>query len=315
MRGWPALGLFWVVVIAVGGLGALALALLGPPQPRPPNAQGAAPAPARVAILAPDPRLLEPAPDFAGHFLPRTGPTGQPPRLAYAANPGPNTQGPRLAIIVAGLGLSQSDSQQAIAALPSAVDFAVSAYADNPDALLAQMRATGHEYLLSLPMEPANYPQNDEGAHQLLTGAPEQQNALNLEWALSRMTGYAGVTGASDGQYGQRFAELPGLMTALGAELAARGLFYVSPIPGAPPLANVPALTADVAIDAAAGPQAIDAALTTLKADALHDGAAIGLLSRPTPVAVARLAAFTPGLTAASVRLVPASALLAAPTP
>ena len=61
-------------------------------------------------------------------------------------------------------------------------------------------------------MESQGYPLNDSGPHALLTGADPAVNDRNLEWVLSRMQGEVGLTGASDGLRGERFANATELM-------------------------------------------------------------------------------------------------------
>ena len=53
----------------------------------------------------------------------------------------------------------------------------------------------------SLPMEPFDFPDSDPGPHTLRSGIERDANGQRLEWALSRFTGYAGVTNL----LGQRF--------------------------------------------------------------------------------------------------------------
>ncbi len=322
--GWRALGLFWLAVLVLAGGAAGTLAVLGPPRlpvprPVPPAAPAGrsnnnpwpAPHPKAVTpIAAPDPQLLEPAPDFPGAMLPRIGPGGRRPERIYTAWAEPRPAQPRVALIVAGLGLNGADSFAAVAQLPAAVDFAVSAYADNPDVLLAASRSAGHEYLLSLPMEPAGYPLDTEGPRALLTGAPAADNALSLEWALSRFQGYFGVTGASDGQRGERYAASPSLMAALGDELTRRGLAYIDPRPPADAPERPLGRGVDVVLDEPATGDDVTSKLAELEQAARQHGAAIGLVGRPTPVTLARLAAWTQGLAGREVALVPVSALL-----
>ncbi|MEI7674003.1 MAG: divergent polysaccharide deacetylase family protein [Deltaproteobacteria bacterium] len=78
--------------------------------------------------------------------------------------------------------------------MPPAVSFAVPPNSRAGERLMQAARARGHELLAVIPMEPSDYPAANPGANALLTGAAPAQNALNLEWALSRFTGYAGVT-------------------------------------------------------------------------------------------------------------------------
>ena len=69
-----------------------------------------------------------------------------------------------------------------------------------------------------------------------MANLPPEQNRQRLEWALSRMAGYVGATGALGTTRGERFAALPDQMNPVLTELAKRGLLYVDSRPGASPL-------------------------------------------------------------------------------
>ena len=177
---------------------------------------------------------------------------------AYAARFDPADHHPRVALLLAGIGLDPGASGDAIRDLPAAISLAISPYAPDPTALLAAARAAGHEYLLSLPMEPARYPLNDPGPRALLTSHTPAQNQAALIWALSRFPGYVGVTGALGAMDGERFAGASEDIDPVLRRLAARGLLYVDPRPGAARLPFAWGRAADVTIDRADDPAAID---------------------------------------------------------
>lgn len=339
-RGLRALGWFWAILLVVLAGGAATLQWLGPPPhasapvagPAAPAARLAAmPAPAapvapapiapaaeeaagrRVAgpIPPPDPALEEPAPDFPGTLLPRRANDGRAPMQVYAAYADPAELRPRVGVLLAGLGMNEADSLAAIRELPAAVSLAVSPYAADPAPLLAAARAAGHEVLLGIPMEPQGYPLNDEGSEALLTSLPQQENLRRLEWSLSRLRGYAGATAALGALRGARFAGTPELMGPVLHELAARGLFYIDPRPGAPPPPGVVGRSADVDLDAAAS-GGVEAGLERLARHAREHGSALGIIAI-TPAAIEALAVWAHSLDAGQIALVPVSALAAAP--
>lgn len=261
-------------------------------------------------VPGPDSSLLEPAADFPGGKLPRrAAPGGTTPMQAYARPFDQTDSRPRIGIVVSGIGLSEAESRAAIQTLPPAVDLAFSAYAEAPGALADLARERGHELLLSLPMEPQGYPMNDEGPRALLTGAAPADNARNLEWALSRFTGYAGVTGASDGMQGERFAGMTEPFAAVARDLAERGLFYVDARPGAPATPGLAGRSVDVVLDQSPTRAAIEAQLGKLERLARDKGSALGLAGPPHPVVVEAIAAWARGLEARGAVLAPASAL------
>lgn len=257
----------------------------------------------------PDPVLLEPAPDFPDRKLPRRGPDGLAPMQAYARPFDRTDARPRIAIVMDGIGLSDADSRTAIATLPPAMDLAFSAYTDAPNPLADLARQSGHELLLSLPMEPEGYPLNDEGPRALLTGAAPADNARNLEWTLTRLEGYAGVTGASDGMQGERFTGLAEPFGDVARDLARRGLFYMDARAGAPATPGLAGRSVDVLLDQSPARAAIEAQLAKLERMARDKGSALGLAGPPHPVVIETIAAWARALESRGVVLAPASAL------
>jgi Divergent polysaccharide deacetylase len=114
------------------------------------------------------------------------------PVKALAGRPG----APRVALIVAGLGVSTSATSTAIAQLPGPVTFAFMPYGAEVERLAALARSEGHEILLQVPMEPFNYPDSDPGPQTLLTSLTPEQNLERLYWLMSRMQGYVGLAEA-----------------------------------------------------------------------------------------------------------------------
>jgi polysaccharide deacetylase 2 family uncharacterized protein YibQ len=340
--GWRGLGWFWVAVLLLLAGGAGVLQVLGPPQPAPAAkpvpvaasvpaslpppipaaptaglAQPAGPAPPG-AVPPPDPRLLEPSSMFPGGMLPRLGPGGLAPMRAYAAAFHPPDQRPRVAVLLGGIGMSETDSEEAIRTTPAAISLAISPYAFHPERLLADARAAGHELFLALPLEPARYPLDDPGNRALLTGNPSALNRQRLEWALTRFAGYVGATGALNGMRGERFAAATELMNPLLQAFAARGLLYIDPRPGAPHPPYAVGRSVDVVVDEPAVRTEIEANLARLEQVARDRGAALGLVGEPRPVTLARLAAWAATLGARGLVLAPVSAIAQpppAPTP
>ena len=67
-----------------------------------------------------------------------------------------------------------------------------------------QARQKGHEVLLEVPMEPYDFPDSDPGQYTLRAGVGEDANTKRLVWALTRFTGYAGVTNLLGGRLALR---------------------------------------------------------------------------------------------------------------
>ena len=335
-------------MVSTAGLGAAALQSLGPVQPKPVRAavlqedvkaEVQKPEPAKISaqvmdaarpapeikppqaaagsaisrrVASPDATLLEPAPHEQTTRLPRVAPDGRSPRVVYAAAPPMVPAGAaRIALIVSGVGLSEKDTQAAISGLPGPVSLAISAYASMKPAMLEAARAAGHELFASIPMEPHGYPQNDEGPQALLTGSSPERNAINLEWALGRIEGAVGATGASDGMLGERFAEAGGAMDPVLDEIARRGLLYLDPRPGRGRIRpDLRAPNVDVVIDDPPARAEMEAKLATLERVAREKGMAVGLVGRLQPVTLDRLSKWTKALAGRGFVLVPISSLV-----
>jgi hypothetical protein len=231
----------------------------------------------------------------------------------YAAGFDHTSQRPRVGLIIAGIGLNQADSDAAIRTLPGGVTLAFSPYAQDPTKLLAAARAAEHEYLLSIPMEPQGYPLNDPGPQALMTTLSREQNQPRLDWALSRIPGYVGTTGALGNLRGQRFASMQDEMQPVLSELAHRGLLYIDARTEAAPLPLVWDRSIDLVVDEPDAAADIDAKLAQLSKLAHEKGSALGLATAPRPVTIQRIAAWTDGLTADGLALAPVSALVRAP--
>jgi polysaccharide deacetylase 2 family uncharacterized protein YibQ len=259
---------------------------------------------------APDHRLVE-----KGRYglLPRIGADGARPADVYArpyVSVLGKTNGPRIALVVGGMGLSQASTATAIATLPPAVTLAFAPYGNDLEADAARARDAGHEIILQLPMEPIDYPATNPGPHALVTSVSRAQNIDDLHWLLSRFTGYVGV-----GNFlGGKFTADNDAMTPFLREIAARGLFYfddgTSPRSVAATLAadlNLSGVKADLVLDAPARPEAIDSALAKLEAMARQKGIAIGTASG-LPVSLERIERFAREAEARGVTLIPLSA-------
>lgn len=283
-----------------------------------PDRRGEAPAVAPPAIAAPGP-IPPPDPgltEASRHGpLPRIGPDGRSPARLYARAFDRSQSGPRVAVLVGGVGVSARLAEEAIARLPPEVSLALTPYAPNPAPLLAAARARGIETLMSLPFEPQGWPLNDPGDQALLTGLPMEQNLDRLFWALSRAQGQIGVVGALGPLRGERFAAQPGALEAVQRILASRGLIYVEPRPGAPGPGFSWGLAVDLVLDEPGGAAAIDARLAALEARARERGSALGYAGDASPVLVARVAAWAEGLARRGVVLAPVSAMIRRPEP
>ena len=165
-------------------------------------------------------------------------------------------------------------------------------------------------------MEPFDFPDSDPGPHTLRAGQEEEANIQRLTWALSRFTGYAGVTNL----LGQRFLSDSEALAPMLTYLARRGLYFFDN--GAASQSVVPdAWRARSACPSAQSGPALDsdpdarwrstAACRSWKTQARANGSAVGSAFL-YPVTVARIAAWAKGLEARGFVLVPVSAIVSA---
>jgi polysaccharide deacetylase 2 family uncharacterized protein YibQ len=255
-------------------------------------------------------RLLESSRHGA---IPRIAPDGVRPAEAYArpVNPAASKKGgPRIAIILPGLGVSANLTQQAIERLPGPVTLALLPYSADVERTAINARAQGHEILLQAPMEPFDYPDNDPGPQTLLTSVAMDQNLDRLYWLMSRFQAYVGVIN----YMGARFSSTEQALAPVLKETARRGLIFVddgsSPRSLASQLAganNLPFVKAEVALDAVPTVAHIDRALARLEAMAREHGVAVGIAAA-MPASIERIALWAKTAEGRGVVLVPISA-------
>jgi polysaccharide deacetylase 2 family uncharacterized protein YibQ len=155
-------------------------------------------------------------------MLPIVGPDGRRPMDQYA-RPSSGARGIRIAIVVSGLGLSQTGTQRAIAQLPEEITFAFAASGNSLQRWMQEARRGGHEILLQVPLEPFDYPANDPGPETLLTSKPAARNIENLHKAMGEITNYTGVMN----YLGGRFLSDPAAMEPVMRDVGKRGLLFL----------------------------------------------------------------------------------------
>jgi polysaccharide deacetylase 2 family uncharacterized protein YibQ len=246
-------------------------------------------------------------------MLPRIASDGRTPMQVYAAGFDRSSRRPRVGLVLAGLGLNQSDSEATVRALPHGVTLAISSYASHSDKLLSTARSTEHEYLVSIPMEPQAFPLNDPGKQALMTSLSPEQNRTRLIWVLSRIQGYVGAIGAEGEMRGERFASLPEEIGPVLEELNKRGLVYIDPRPGAPTAPQTWSRSVDIVVDDPPTAADIDIKLARLARLAKVKGSALGLAGTPRPVLLERLTSWAASLEADGLALAPVTALVRPP--
>lgn len=211
-----------------------------------------------------------------GGLLPIIGLGGRTVFDAYK-KPFSDTGKPKIALVIGGLGLNARITQRAIDELPAEVTLSFVPYADNLQGWINKARASGHEVLIEIPMEPFDYPENDPGPHTLLSTATSEENQRRLEFLLSRATGYFGVTNYLGGKY----ASVGEATSATMRALKGRGVAFISDgsaagLGSAAENAAMRNAQADRSLDQRPSGDDIAAQLGALEAMATQRGAALG---------------------------------------
>ncbi len=289
--------------------------------------QAAAPAePSQSVIVIRDPSALQQNPRTAhlpdqtlietSQFgpLPVRGPDGRRPFDVYA-RPWSGTRGARIAIIIGGLGLSQTGTQAAIQALPDEVTLGFATQGNSLGRWMKIARQQGHEVILQVPFEPFDYPRVNPGRNTLTVEASARQNLDNLHWALGRMTNYTGIMN----YMGARFLADADAMKPVMADLGKRGLMFIDDGSSARSAAGdlaaldrVPFAAGDLIIDAKSDRGEILKKLDQLEATARARGFAIGSGSA-FDVTVDAVKSWIPEAKKRGIEIVAVSALAADP--
>lgn len=264
----------------------------------------------RTAHL-PDPDLIQ---KTSYGPLPKRGPDGQRPMDIYA-RPWSGQRGPRIAIVIGGLGLSQTGSQNAIRVLPGEVTLAFSPQGNSLLRWMQDARRTGHEILMQVPLEPFGYPQVNPGRDTLTVSADAATNLDRLHHAMARITNYTGIMNYMGAQFTADQAAMEPVM----GDITKRGLLYLDDGTSARSVADevaqkegTPFAAADVLIDDVQDRGAILKKLDELERIARAQGSAIGTGSA-FDVTVAAVASWVKEAKLRGIEIVPVSALVRDP--
>lgn len=274
------------------------------------TAQGGDDLQSRSALINPDPRVSERS---SYGFLPKVSSESVRPLDAYARPFASDFSSiPKIAVIITGLGLSQTGTQNAIETLPDDVTFALAPYGSELDTWMQRARAKGHELLLQLPLEPFDFPDNDPGPHTLLVSLPPADLLDRLGYILTRATNYVGTIN----DMGGRFTKTRPSMQFLMEKLEERGLMYVdsreSPHSLSAEIATdtkTPFTSVDVILDGVPREDEINAKLLQLEGIARARGVAVAAGSA-LPVTVRHLEIWSRDLEERGLQLVPVSATI-----
>lgn len=263
----------------------------------------------------PDKQLSE---QGATGIIPKRSPDGLRAMDVYSRPP--LTEGnfgvARVVLIVGGMGISQSGTQQAIKTLPGEVTFAFAPYGNSLSRWMQAARKSGHELLLQIPMEPFGYPQNSPGIHTLRTDVSTEENFASLHWGMSRLTNYVGVMNYLGGKLmgdnkslrpifdeiaerGLLFVEDGSINNSLGEETAKQSL--------------LPYAKAHILIDRINSRAEIAKQLNLLATEAKRTGLAIGI-ANAFPESIKMIAQFASKAKELKLEITPVSAIVSDPS-
>ena len=231
----------------------------------------------RLAHL-PDPAITE---DTPYGELPVIGASGERAFNIYA-RPWSGARGTRIAILVGGLGLSQTGTQYALQKLPPEVTVAFAANGNSLQRWMKEARLDGREIMLQVPFEPFDYPRNDPGRGTLTVEAGSEQNIEDLHAAMGEITNYTGITNFMGG----RFLANPDALEPVMRDLAKRGIMFLDDGSSAQSLTDqfsktfgIPFAASDIILDGTQERGYILEKLDDLERIARRNGQAIGVAS------------------------------------
>lgn len=264
----------------------------------------------RIAHL-PEKALIE---DSAAGPLPIRAADGRRPFDVYA-RAWSGARGARVAIVIGGLGLSQTGTQTAIGKLPPEITLGFAPQGNSLGRWMQAARREGHEIVMQVPLEPFDFPNVNPGRNTLTVDASSDENLKNLRWTLSRTTNYTAVMN----YMGARFSTSPEAMGVMMAELGKRGIGYVDDGSSARSLApetalknGVPFATGDAIIDGVQDRGAILDKLDELERTARAKGFAIGT-GNAFDVTVDAVASWASEARKRGIEIVPISAVASDP--
>lgn len=226
----------------------------------------------------PDDALIEETPEGK---LPIVAADGTRPVDRYA-RPWSEARGTRIAIVVGGLGLSQTGTQRALDKLPEDITLAFAATGNSLFRWMPVARRGGHEILLQVPLEPFDYPDNNPGRLTLVSKNSAADNIQRLHESMGRMTNYTGIMNYLGGRF---LADAEALEPVM-QDISNRGLLFLDDGSSAQSLSGTyakafgaPHAFADVILDQEVSKASVLKKLDELERIALRKGTAIGVAS------------------------------------
>lgn len=219
-----------------------------------------------------------------------------------------NIKTPVIAIIVKDLGLSKSIYNMA-KKLPQAINFGISSYSSNLYDISYEAIQDNHDLLINLPLEPENYPVNNNGPHSLLTELSNEENLKRLEFLLNLTGNYQGFYTSINENFTKSARNSQMLLSALSQNN--KSLIYSDKIANLTLLQiankmNFNVLYNDIVIDQDVHYDHINEKLLDLENLALKKGYALGTIG-PYPLSINLLEKWLASLKDKNITIVPIS--------
>ena len=278
-------------------------------------------APDTNVVLGPGPDEAFPLPKAPAQGMTEDSRNGQLPAIAadgsqswqiYARPFAKADKRGKIAIVIGQMGLAGASTGLAMQRLPPGVTLSFVPIADRLEGWVEAARNQGHEVLLSVPMEPLNYPHDDPGPNTLLLALDAAHNVDRLEWALGRFAGYVGIISPT----GSHFTAEPNALRPVLETVKKRGLAWVDARVTPYTVGDLLAVDLGMAhahvdriIDQDPSRGGIDGALAALEAIAAQEGVAVGY-GEPYPTTLERIAKWVPLLPDKKLILAPLSAVI-----
>ena len=260
-------------------------------------------------LADPDKSLGE---SMGGGVIPKISTDGRRPWKFYGKSFSKQTTLPRVGIIIRGLGFSRAATTAAINQTPSEVTLAFNPYAKGVGNWVGLARAVGHETLITLPMEPIDFPISDPGPFALQVDLKQTENIDRLRYILSVSMGNVGLLQ----MMGTRFVNSRKALEPILKEISSRGLLMIddglarkSQISSIASTIGLPRARSDVFLDQDASRASIMRKLSALEATAKKNKSAIGI-AQPLPNSISLIMNWTKTLAQKNLVLAPISAIV-----
>jgi uncharacterized protein len=260
-------------------------------------------------LPGPDKKLGE---SMGGGIIPKVSSDGRQPWQAYAKPFSGEATMPRISIIIKGLGLSRAATIAAINHTPAEVTLAFDPYAKSVGDWVGLARTAGHETLITLPMEPADFPTSDPGPFALQTDLQQTENIDRLRYILSVSLGNVGLLQ----MMGTRFATSQQALAPVLEEIRTRGLLMIddglvknSQIVKIASTIALPRARSDIFIDQVPSRIGIMRNLSKLEAAAKKNQSAVGI-AQALPSSISHIMNWTKTLASKKLVLAPVSAIV-----